>query len=667
MPQGSVISADGRKLPLLDWLPWEKAVVWGLILLTFYMLRSFFFTIFMVFIVSYIVRSIVMWVQSLLSPYEERIWLERVLTLACFALLLLGMFEVGQYIGPRLRLQGKALFDRVTRLDATKEFNSILDKTVGAYLLRRDYEDETYNEKFEEFRKNDVRFLDFERFGSLQSTLLRRFETEKLAPRARNEIDSESQKVTDEDYDHWFEEEKAPRVFAADRAKWTAQWQATLTAHVRTSLRNDPTFDERQAILEMIVQDWETAGRTGPLGNKEEWTSDLIARRIVALSESEESQESFKEFFAESQERDLIQELAPYTYEDYTALTVAHEAGPEAFSDSLREIKNFTDNVEEEDLLARQRIDFEYREQQKLTKLWREGEGQQILATVTKYRDEGLTRVGAWVTKVPAQLIAIPTQLALALLLSLFITLDIAKLRRGLQKLENSRIRNFYQEIAPGLINFGRLMGRAFLAQGAIALCNTLLTFLSIKLLGIQNEYFLCAIVFLCSFIPVLGVVLSSVPIAIMALVQPGGSIWLSLYAIVAILVIHFVETSFFNPKIIGDMLHLHPVLVLAVLAIGEHFFGVWGLLLAVPVSVYIIRFVVLNEGIPGFIEPVPKRVASQLEPVPQAAAPVGQTSAPIVPGLSSSVREETAGDGDDETAVSVSSEQPVGDEQRQA
>ena len=54
-------------------------------------------------------------------------------------------------------------------------------------------------------------------------------------------------------------------------------------------------------------------------------------------------------------------------------------------------------------------------------------------------------------------------------------------------------------EIAPGLINFGRLIGRAFLAQGVIALFNTLLTFLAIKALGIQNEYFLCTVVFLCS------------------------------------------------------------------------------------------------------------------------------------------------------------------------
>ena len=163
--------------------------------------------------------------------------------------------------------------------------------------------------------------------------------------------------------------------------------------------------------------------------------------------------------------------------------------------------------------------------------------------------------------------------------------------------LETSRIRDFYLEIAPSLASFGQLMGRAFQAQGVIALFNTLLTFILIKVLGVQNEIVLCSIVFICSFIPVLGVVLSSAPIAILAILQPGGDFKLALLAIAGILAIHFIETSILNPKILGDMLHLHPVMVLGILAVGEYFFGVWGLLLGVPVAVYIIRHVILAEG----------------------------------------------------------------------
>jgi predicted PurR-regulated permease PerM len=57
-------------------------------------------------------------------------------------------------------------------------------------------------------------------------------------------------------------------------------------------------------------------------------------------------------------------------------------------------------------------------------------------------------------------------------------------------------------------------------------------------------------------------------------------------------------------------MLHLHPVMVLAILTISEHFFGIWGLLLGCPIMVYIIRFVIFDDGIPGVIEPIRRKPA---------------------------------------------------------
>jgi hypothetical protein len=46
---------------------------------------------------------------------------------------------------------------------------------------------------------------------------------------------------------------------------------------------------------------------------------------------------------------------------------------------------------------------------------------------------------------------------------------------------------------------------------------------------------------------------------------------------------IHQVEANFLNPKIIGTAAKIHPCLVVFVLITGEHFFGLWGALLAVP------------------------------------------------------------------------------------
>jgi predicted PurR-regulated permease PerM len=73
------------------------------------------------------------------------------------------------------------------------------------------------------------------------------------------------------------------------------------------------------------------------------------------------------------------------------------------------------------------------------------------------------------------------------------------------------------------------------------------------------------------------------------------------------------------SPRIVGRILHLHPVLVLAVLVVGEHLFGIWGLLLGVPIAVFAIHAGVLAEAIPGIYEP-----RADLEPQPAQRAPTG-------------------------------------------
>ena len=182
----------------------------------------------------------------------------------------------------------------------------------------------------------------------------------------------------------------------------------------------------------------------------------------------------------------------------------------------------------------------------------------------------------------------------------------VPKLGRTVRRLEDSHVSDFYREIAPGLVSFGSLMGRAFQAQAIIAVMNAMLTLTALSIFEVENRAFLCTIVFICSFIPVVGVILSSVPIALMCLQQPGGGIVLVLELVAAIIVIHFIETTVLNPKVMGDMLKLHPLLVLIILVVGEHFFGIWGLLLGVPVCVYIFRYVILRKDeAPG--SPVPE------------------------------------------------------------
>ncbi len=176
----------------------------------------------------------------------------------------------------------------------------------------------------------------------------------------------------------------------------------------------------------------------------------------------------------------------------------------------------------------------------------------------------------------------------LSLLFSFLIVLDLRKLSRGVQGLANTRVGFIYNEVADNIAGFARVLGRALEAQLFIAVCNTILTAIGIWMMGLENLLVLSAIVFIFSFIPVVGTVISSTPICLLAL-QSGG-VSSMLLAILLIAVIHALETYVLNPQIYGHHMHMNPVLVLIVLTIGGKLFGVWGLILGIPIVNYVFR-----------------------------------------------------------------------------
>ncbi len=161
------------------------------------------------------------------------------------------------------------------------------------------------------------------------------------------------------------------------------------------------------------------------------------------------------------------------------------------------------------------------------------------------------------------------------------------------------------------MIALGKLIGKSFQGQVIISFFNACFTLFALWLIGVEYKFILALVVFVFSFIPVLGVILSGIPLCTIAILQPGGSLLMVLQVVVAIAIIHLIEGMILSPRIIGKIGHLHPVLVIAILLVAEKFFGMWGLVLGVPVAIYIIRVVILNSPIPGIYEPeTPAEVA---------------------------------------------------------
>ncbi|MBI3725968.1 AI-2E family transporter, partial [bacterium] len=187
-----------------------------------------------------------------------------------------------------------------------------------------------------------------------------------------------------------------------------------------------------------------------------------------------------------------------------------------------------------------------------------------------------------------------------------------------------------YREVAPSIAQFGRLLGRAFEAQTMIAACNTIVTFTGMKLLGIPGTLILSIVVFMCSFIPVAGVFISTTPIAITALLMEGGGPKTLVGVIAMVTFAHILEAYVLNPRIYGHHMKMNTLAVLVILIIAEHSVGVWGLVVAIPLATYVWRYLVLGED----DEPAPRPRASAATGAPPAAPPPDPAPAPAVPSF---------------------------------
>lgn len=198
----------------------------------------------------------------------------------------------------------------------------------------------------------------------------------------------------------------------------------------------------------------------------------------------------------------------------------------------------------------------------------------------------GLSSAIDRLSDIASPIFGIGSAFLLSLLFSFLIVLDLPHLSRAVRGLSQTKIGFIYDEVAENIRDFGLTLGRALEAQLLIALANTVMTVIGLWLLGLtSNMVFLATIVFFCSFIPVAGVFISSTPICLQALSDEGMPLMLAVVGMV--LIVHFVEAYFLNPKIYGHHLRMNAVLVLIVLTIAGKLVGVWGLVLGLPVVNY--------------------------------------------------------------------------------
>ncbi|HID64350.1 MAG TPA: AI-2E family transporter [Anaerolineae bacterium] len=203
---------------------------------------------------------------------------------------------------------------------------------------------------------------------------------------------------------------------------------------------------------------------------------------------------------------------------------------------------------------------------------------EKLAGTIGQALQEGITRTVSVISSTVSFFLGI-----LVIPFWLFYILnDETKVREGALALIPDRIE-------PDLLNIMRITDDIFSAyiRGQLILCLFIGVLATIGLLiaGVDFALLLGLIAGAFEILPFVGPILGAIPALIVAALQsPMTALW----TLVVFIIIQQIENLFLAPKIAGESVKLHPALVMVVLVVGNEALGLWGMLLAVPLTAVI-------------------------------------------------------------------------------
>ncbi len=132
-----------------------------------------------------------------------------------------------------------------------------------------------------------------------------------------------------------------------------------------------------------------------------------------------------------------------------------------------------------------------------------------------------------------------------------------------------------------------------FRVKTLMSLLTGVLSFIVLKIIGIDAPAFWAFLIFLLNYIPTIGSLVATVFPAIFSLLQFGTFIPF-IIIILAIGAIQMVVGNFIEPRVVGKSLNVSPMVTIIALAVWGKIWGVIGMLLSVPITV--IMIIILSQ-----------------------------------------------------------------------
>lgn len=182
-----------------------------------------------------------------------------------------------------------------------------------------------------------------------------------------------------------------------------------------------------------------------------------------------------------------------------------------------------------------------------------------------------------------------------ALILSIFFLLEKEKIIKFTYKFKQSKISGICSELEFFWEKFISSFGKVIEVQIVIATINGFLSIIGLWIIGFPHLLGFGMMVMLLGLIPVAGVIISLVPLSIVAF-NNGGLVQVA-YVLILIALLHAFEAYILNPKLMSSKTKLPIFYTLSILIVSEHIAGVLGLIIGIPIFMFILDVIEVPYG----------------------------------------------------------------------
>lgn len=172
----------------------------------------------------------------------------------------------------------------------------------------------------------------------------------------------------------------------------------------------------------------------------------------------------------------------------------------------------------------------------------------------------------------------------IAIIISIYMLLDKEHIVQGLHRLMYAVMpKRYVERILYYTSRANDIFAKYIFSMVLDGIVIGVLSTIILSILKVRYAVILGVMIAVSALIPYFGAFIS-VTLAVIVTLLTGG--WVkALWTAVMLLVLQQIDGNFISPKIMGNMLKVRPLLIVFAVTVGGGLFGVWGMLLSVPVA----------------------------------------------------------------------------------